>query len=81
LATDYDCWNELAGDVEIEQVLAVLQNNVKLAQRTIGGAVAALTEQRNCGCASALRDAIITDRRLIPRKLRQELKPIIGKYL
>ena len=81
LATDYDCWNEQAGDVEIEQVLAVLQNNVKLAQRTIGGAVAALTEQRNCGCASALRDAIITDRRLIPRKLRQELKPIIGKYL
>ena len=81
LATDYDCWNEQAGDVEIEQVLAVLQNNVKLARRTIGGAVAALTEQRNCGCASALRDAIITDRRLIPRKLRQELKPIIGKYL
>jgi len=81
LATDYDCWNEQAGDVEIEQVLAVLQHNVKLAQRTIGGAVAALTEQRNCGCASALRDAIITDRRLIPRKLRQELKPIIGKYL
>ena len=30
LATDYDCWNEQAGDVEIEQVLAVLQNNVAL---------------------------------------------------
>ena len=35
LATDYDCWNETAGDVEIEHVLAVLQNNVDLAQRTI----------------------------------------------
>ena len=81
LATDYDCWNEHAGDVEIDQVLAVLQNNVKLAKRTIGAAVAVLTEQRTCGCASALKDAIITDRRLIPRKLRQELKPIIGKYL
>ena len=43
LATDYDCWNEQAGDVEIEHVLAVLQNNVALAQRTIGAAVAALT--------------------------------------
>ena len=81
LATDYDCWNEHAGDVEIDQVLAVLQNNVKLAKRTIGAAVAVLTEQRTCGCASALKDAIITDRRLIPRKLRQELKPIIAKYL
>jgi len=81
LATDYDCWNEQAGDVEIEQVLAVLQNNVILAQRAIGAAVAVLTEQRLCSCARALRDAIITDRRLIPRKLRQDLKPIIGKYL
>jgi 5'-methylthioadenosine phosphorylase len=81
LATDYDCWNEHAGDVEIEQVLAVLQNNVMLARHTIAAAVAALTAQRICGCASALKDAIITDRRLIPRKLRQDLKPLIGKYL
>src|SRR5512141_2706323 len=48
LATDYECWNEHAGDVEIEQVLAVLQNNVVLARRTIGAAVAALMEQRTC---------------------------------
>ena len=81
LATDYDCWNEHAGDVEIEHVLAVLQNNVLLARRTIGFAVVALMEQRTCSCASALKDAIITDRRMIPRKLRQDLKPIIGKYL
>jgi 5'-methylthioadenosine phosphorylase len=81
LATDYDCWNVQAGDVEIEQVLAVLQNNVTLARRTIVAAAAALTAQRTCGCANALKDAIITDRRLIPRKLRQDLKPIIGKYL
>lgn len=81
LATDYDCWNEHAGDVEIEKVLAVLQNNAVLARRTIGTAVTALTEQRVCDCANALKDAIITDRRLIPRKIRQDLKPIIGKYL
>jgi 5'-methylthioadenosine phosphorylase len=81
LATDYDCWNEHAGDVEIEHVLAVLQNNVLLARQTIGLAAAALMEQRTCTCASALKDAIITDRRMIPRKLRQDLKPIIGKYL
>ena len=81
LATDYDCWNEQAGDVEIEQVLAVLQNNVNLARRIIAAAVAVLTEPRRCSCASALKDAIITDRRAIPRKLRNDLKPIIGKYL
>jgi 5'-methylthioadenosine phosphorylase len=81
LATDYDCWNERAGDVEIEHVLEVLQQNVELAQRTIGRAAGLLGRERRCACASALKDAMITERALIPRKLRAELKPIIGKYL
>ena len=81
LATDYDCWNEEAGDVEIEHVLAVLKSNVDLAQRTIRRAVAEIATSRTCACASALKDAIITDRSRIPKKLRAELRPIIGKYL
>ena len=81
LATDYDCWNENAGDVEIEHVLAVLKNNVELAQRTIRRVVAGLTQPRACACASALKDAIITERSRIPKKLRAQLSPIIGKYL
>ena len=81
LATDYDCWNESAGDVEIEHVLAVLKSNVDLAQRTIRRAVAELAHARSCACASALKDAIITQRSRIPKKLRADLRPIIGKYL
>lgn len=81
LATDYDCWNDGAGDVDIEQVLAVLKRNVDLAQRTIRRAAAQLTAPRTCACVSALKDAIITEHALIPKKLRQELRPIIGKYL
>ena len=81
LSTDYDCWNEQAGDVEIESVLAVLQQNVQLAQKTIRRSASLLTGERACACASALKDAIITDRKRIPRKLRRELKPIIGKYV
>jgi 5'-methylthioadenosine phosphorylase len=81
LATDYDCWNEEAGAVEIEHVLAVLKNNVDLAQRTIRRAAAELIRPRACACASALKDAIITDRSRIPKKLRAALRPIIGKYL
>jgi 5'-methylthioadenosine phosphorylase len=67
--------------VEIEHVLAVLKNNVDLAQRTIRRAVAKLGEPRSCACASALKDAIITERSRIPKKLRADLRPIIGKYL
>jgi 5'-methylthioadenosine phosphorylase len=81
LATDYDCWNESAGDVEIDHVLAVLKQNVDLAQRTIRLAVTQLSSARSCACASALKDAIITERARIPKRLRAELRPLIGKYL
>lgn len=81
LATDYDCWNEAAADVEIEHVLTVLKQNVELAQKTIRRVVASLAEPRSCSCVSALKNAIITERAQIPKKIRGDLKPIIGKYL
>ena len=81
LATDYDCWNDSAGDVEIDQVLAVLKQNADLAQRIIRRVLSRLPEGRSCGCGSALKNAIITDRGRIPKKRISELKPIIGKYL
>jgi 5'-methylthioadenosine phosphorylase len=81
LVTDYDCWNQVAGDVEIGNVLAVLRQNVTLAQRTIRRAVTLLTDSRACTCAFSLKDAIITERSSIPKKIRSDLRPIIGKYL
>jgi 5'-methylthioadenosine phosphorylase len=81
LATDYDCWNESAGDVEIDHVLAVLQQNVDLAKKTIREAIKNLDAARSCACASALKTAIITDKSKISKKVRRDLRPIIGKYL
>jgi 5'-methylthioadenosine phosphorylase len=81
LATDYDCWNESAGDVEIDHVLAVLQQNVELAKKTIRQVIKNLSPARTCGCASALKTAIITEKSKIPQKVRRDLRPIIGKYL
>lgn len=81
LATDYDCWNQAAADVEIERVLEVLKRNVELAQKTIRGVVRLLTASRECGCAHSLKQAIITERSKIPKKVRADLRPIIGKYL
>ncbi|SRR5713226_1619346 len=81
LATDYDCWNQSEGNVEIEQVLTVLKQNVELAQRTIRTALRDLPEERSCSCSAALKEAIITEKRKIPKKVRNDLKPIVGKYL
>ncbi|MBI4489965.1 MAG: S-methyl-5'-thioadenosine phosphorylase [Deltaproteobacteria bacterium] len=81
LATDYDCWNQAAGEVEIEHVLAVLRENTQLAQRIIRRTIRYFPQRRSCGCATSLKDAIITERSKIPKKTRKVLQPIIGKYL
>ena len=81
LATDYDCWNTEAGDVVIEEVLAILNTNVTTAQQIVRTAAARLPDRQACACARALKDAIITDRSLIPAELKRELDLLIGKYL
>jgi 5'-methylthioadenosine phosphorylase len=81
MATDYDCWNEEAGNVEIEHVLEILANNVELAKKTIHNVIEAAPATRSCPCASALKNAIITERNKIPKKVRADLRPIVGKYL
>lgn len=81
LATDYDCWNESAGDVEIGQVLGVLRENVRLAQRVIRRALVYFPKSRSCACATSLKDAIVTDRSKIPERTRKDLGPLVDKYL
>ncbi len=82
LVTDYDCWHESVAAVDIGEILRVMRLNVERAQ----GAVAALARriaarERTCICPNALRDAIITDRAVIPPKTAADLRPLIGKYL
>lgn len=81
LVTDYDCWNTEAGDVDIAEVLRILQTNAELARRSIADLVLNLPAERPCACARALEHAIITDPRLIPPRLKNDLAPLIGKYI
>ena len=81
LASDYDCWNQAAGDVEIEHVIAILQKNVALAQRVIQRALPFIPSARACPCATALKNAIVTARDKIPEEARRDLSILIGKYL
>lgn len=80
--TDYDCWHQEHRNVEIADVLRVLRDNVAIAQATVVKLAALLGSQpRDCGCAHALKDAIITEPRLIPPRVVEQLRPLIGKYL
>ncbi len=81
LVTDYDCWHEGHDDVTVEMIIATLTQNAVTAQRVVANAVARLPVERSCECASALGSAIITRPELIPTALKQDLAPLIGKYV
>jgi 5'-methylthioadenosine phosphorylase len=79
--TDYDCWHEVHESVTIEMVIQNLLKTIEAAKEVIKKASAQLPKRRECGCATALKDAIITSRDLIPQKRKEELSLLIGKYL
>lgn len=81
LSTDYDCWHETEESVTVEAIIQTLKKNVSMAKEIIRRAVPDITEERNCKCANAARYAAITDRKMIPAKVKKDLKLIIGKYL
>ncbi len=79
--TDYDCWHEVHASVTIDMVISNLMRTVEAAKEIIKKASAQLPKRRQCGCATALKDAIITSRELIPPQKKEELALLIGKYL
>lgn len=82
LVTDYDVWHETEQDVSVEAVVAILKQNAETAKAIIKTTVSSFPADREgCSCGSAMRDAIITARDVIPADVRERLRPIIGKYL
>jgi 5'-methylthioadenosine phosphorylase len=79
--TDYDSWQEKAKLFTVEVILEILRKNSDTARKIIKLAVARIPEKRNCECATALKDAIVTDPKFIPPEQRKKLDLLIGKYL
>lgn len=81
LVTDYDCWHETEEIVTIEAVIANLMKNVSNARHILRNIVKQLPVERNCECATALANGVITDRSHVPAQALKDLEPIIGKYV
>jgi 5'-methylthioadenosine phosphorylase len=79
--TDYDVWHEAEETVTVEVVIKNLLANAEAAKQAIQNLVPALPEERTCDCQEALRDAIITNRDVIPEQVKKDLKVLIGKYV
>lgn len=83
--TDYDCWYEAHEQVTVEMVMANLARNVENAKKIIRSVLAALPSsgerEPGCSCGRSLATAIVTDPKLIPARVKKDLKPIIGEYI
>jgi len=81
MITDYDCWKVDEAHVTVEMVIANLMRNAATAKAIVARAIGQIPAEPNWPCHSALKNAIMTDRKLWPKKTIAELKPILAKYL
>ena len=79
--TDYDCWHESYGSVTAEMIVRNLMESLAVARQSVLLALGRLPAHRDCPCACALRDAVVTPWHLVPEGTKRKLAPIISKYL
>ena len=81
MITDYDCWKEEEAHVTVELVIANLMKNAAMAKAIISKVLPQIPAQPGWPCHSALKNAIMTDRKCWPDKTIRELEPLLRKYL
>jgi 5'-methylthioadenosine phosphorylase len=81
MITDFDCWHPGHESVTASQIIATLVQNAENAQRVLREAVRAMPADRSCKCGAALKHALVTDLKLVPKATKKKLDAIIGKYI
>ncbi len=78
LSTDYDCWLVEEKPVTLEAVMEIMHKNVDLAQNILKELAGLPVLDKKCQCAEASKNAIVTDRKLIPDSLKKEVEVLFG---
>ena len=85
LATDYDCWRPHRFEVDqlqlLQEIIGHLRAATENALALIRRALPLVSAQGDCGCRSALKLGIWSERAKIPAEVRERLAPLLGKYL
>jgi 5'-methylthioadenosine phosphorylase len=81
MVTDYDCWKAEEEHVTVEMVIENLHKNAAMAKRVILETIPLIPTTPSWPCHSALKSAIMTEKRLWPAKTKAALRPILKKYL
>ncbi len=81
MVTDYDCWSEEEDRVNVNMVIENLGKNAQVAKKIIKQTIEKISVQKKCECNNALHNAILTPKDKIPVSVKDQLEPILSKYL
>lgn len=81
MITDYDCWKTDEEHVTAEAVMAHVSANAAMAKAVISKVIPRLPLQADWPEHRALDGAIMTDRKLWPEQVTENLKPLLSRYL
>ncbi len=81
--TDYDVWHETEEPVTVAMLIENLTANAEVTKEALSylAPMIAAKQERTCNCSSALETAIITQRDLIPKQVKDNLGLLIDKYV
>ena len=81
MVTDYDCWKVDEAHVTVDMVIENLHRNAAQAKAILTDVVPRIPKSPDWPCHSALKNAIMTDRKFWPARTVKELRLLIAKYL
>jgi 5'-methylthioadenosine phosphorylase len=84
MVTDYDCWHDEHGHVEVAHIVQVLSSNADAARRLVAAVAGALPARRDpCaeGCDRALEHALITPPEARDPEVVERLEAVAGRVL
>jgi 5'-methylthioadenosine phosphorylase len=81
MVTDYDCWKADEEQVNVQMVIDNLHKNAATAKALVAQILPQIPKAPTWPCHSALKHAIMTDRKFWPTKTVKELRPLLEKYL
>jgi 5'-methylthioadenosine phosphorylase len=81
LVTDFDSWHAEESAVSVAAVVQNLAKTITTAKKIIQAVVPQVPKRRACICATALKNAIMTDPAAIPPETRAKLALLVDKYL
>ena len=81
IVTDRDCWHPGYESVTTEMIFDNLKKGVETARKILKLIIPSVPQKRDCRCATALKDAIATSPQYVSDRAKEDLAPLIGKYL